>query len=207
VPLGYEGENYYFVDTAGQVFSTGDKALGVERMQKLFMGAEDFLCWAWPAFGKGGASPASRPRRRAATCSPPAMCAGRGARPTWCAAAAPGGARGRADPALRRVPVDLRRHDREEAGRRAWRLFLRRGGRRRSRPGRNPCSSRTTRRSRCSGCCAPGRWCAATSTPCCCSAGLAFRSMARRSTGGPRSFSSAIAASASRSCCACSRRS
>ncbi len=53
-PLGYDGENYYFVDTAGQVFSTGDKAMGVERMQKLFMGAEDFLCWAWPAFGKGG---------------------------------------------------------------------------------------------------------------------------------------------------------
>src|SRR6185312_14645788 len=24
IPLGYEGENYYFVDTAGQVFSTGD---------------------------------------------------------------------------------------------------------------------------------------------------------------------------------------
>jgi hypothetical protein len=53
-PLGYDGENHYFVDTAGQVFSTGDKALGVERMQKLFMGAEDFLCWAWPAWGRGG---------------------------------------------------------------------------------------------------------------------------------------------------------
>jgi hypothetical protein len=54
VPLGYDGENFYFVDTAGQVFCTGDKAMGVERMQKLFMGAENFLCWAWPAYGRGG---------------------------------------------------------------------------------------------------------------------------------------------------------
>lgn len=53
-PLGYEGENHYFVDTAGQVFATGDKVLGLERMQKLFMGAEDFLCWAWPSWTAGG---------------------------------------------------------------------------------------------------------------------------------------------------------
>lgn len=53
-PLGYEGENYYFIDTSGQVFNTGDKALGVERVQKLFAGNEDFLCWAWPAFGGKG---------------------------------------------------------------------------------------------------------------------------------------------------------
>lgn len=52
-PLGYEGENYYLVDTLGQVFNTGDKAMGVERMQKLFAGHEEFLCWAWPSFGKG----------------------------------------------------------------------------------------------------------------------------------------------------------
>lgn len=48
-PLGYDGENYYFVDTSGQVFNTGDSALGVERIQKLFAGHEDFLYWAWPA--------------------------------------------------------------------------------------------------------------------------------------------------------------
>jgi hypothetical protein len=54
-PLGYEGENYYLVDTLGQVFNTGDKAMGVERMQKLFAGHEDFLCWAWPSFKTGGA--------------------------------------------------------------------------------------------------------------------------------------------------------
>lgn len=48
-PLGYEGENYYFEDTSGQIFNTGDKALGVERIQKLFAGHEDFLYWAWPA--------------------------------------------------------------------------------------------------------------------------------------------------------------
>lgn len=53
-PLGYEGENYYFVDSKGQVFNTGDKALGVERVQKLFSRHEDFLCWAWPAYGKDG---------------------------------------------------------------------------------------------------------------------------------------------------------
>lgn len=52
-PLGYSGEDYYFVDTSGQVFNSGDKALGVERVQKLFAGNEDFLYWAWPAFGKG----------------------------------------------------------------------------------------------------------------------------------------------------------
>lgn len=51
-PLGYNGEDFYFVDTSGQVFCTGDKALGVERMQKLFAGEEEFLTWAWPAFGK-----------------------------------------------------------------------------------------------------------------------------------------------------------
>lgn len=52
--LGYDGENYYFEDTSGQIFNTGDKALGVERMQKLFAGNEDFLCWAWPSWsGKG----------------------------------------------------------------------------------------------------------------------------------------------------------
>lgn len=53
-PLGYDGENYYLIDTLGQVFNTGDKAMGVERMQKLFASHEEFLCWAWPSFGKGG---------------------------------------------------------------------------------------------------------------------------------------------------------
>lgn len=53
-PLGYEGENYYFVDTSGQVFNTGDKALGVERVQKLFAGNESFVEWAWPAFNRTG---------------------------------------------------------------------------------------------------------------------------------------------------------
>lgn len=52
--LGYEGENFCFVDTAGQVFGTGDKAMGVERIQKLFAGAENWLCWAWPQFDKKG---------------------------------------------------------------------------------------------------------------------------------------------------------
>ncbi|EFO29127.1 hypothetical protein TRICHSKD4_4942 [Roseibium sp. TrichSKD4] len=51
-PLGFDGENYYYIDTKGQVFCTGDKAMGVERLQKLFSRHEDFLCWAWPAFSK-----------------------------------------------------------------------------------------------------------------------------------------------------------
>lgn len=53
-PLGYDGETHYFVDTAGQVFSTGTQAFGRERILKLFMGSEEFLCWAWPKWGKGG---------------------------------------------------------------------------------------------------------------------------------------------------------
>jgi len=53
-PLGYEGENYFVVDTLGQVFNTGDKAMGVERLQKLFAGHEGFLTWAWPSFAKEG---------------------------------------------------------------------------------------------------------------------------------------------------------
>lgn len=53
-PLGYEGETFYFIDTMGQVFSTAGKAMGVERMQILFAGNEDFLCWAWPSWAKGG---------------------------------------------------------------------------------------------------------------------------------------------------------
>lgn len=53
-PLGYEGEVFYFIDTMGQVFSTAGKAMGVERMQILFTGHENFLCWAWPSFAKGG---------------------------------------------------------------------------------------------------------------------------------------------------------
>ncbi len=48
-PLGYDGESFYFLDTMGQVFNTGDGSLGVERIQKLFAGHEDFLYWAWPA--------------------------------------------------------------------------------------------------------------------------------------------------------------
>uniref|UniRef100_UPI003BA98264 hypothetical protein n=1 Tax=Stappia sp. TaxID=1870903 RepID=UPI003BA98264 len=53
-PLGYEGESFYFVDTRGQVFNSGGKALGVERLQIMFAGREDFLCWAWPSFDKKG---------------------------------------------------------------------------------------------------------------------------------------------------------
>ncbi|MBG6143599.1 hypothetical protein IWQ51_001722 [Labrenzia sp. EL_142] len=53
-PLGYDGELYYFVDTKGQVFCTGDKSMGVERIQKLFSRHEQFLCWAWPARNKKG---------------------------------------------------------------------------------------------------------------------------------------------------------
>lgn len=52
-PLGYSGEDYYFVDTSGQVFNSGDKALGVERVQKLFAGNEDFLYWAFPSWSAG----------------------------------------------------------------------------------------------------------------------------------------------------------
>ncbi|WP_319519832.1 hypothetical protein [uncultured Martelella sp.] len=49
-PLGYEGEAFYFVDTMGQVFNSAAAGrLGVERMQILFAGHEDFLYWAWPA--------------------------------------------------------------------------------------------------------------------------------------------------------------
>ncbi|WP_067216608.1 hypothetical protein [Stappia indica] len=54
-PLGYDGEQFFFVDTRGQVFNTGGKAMGVERLQILFAGAEDFLCWAWPSYDKKGA--------------------------------------------------------------------------------------------------------------------------------------------------------
>lgn len=53
-PLGYEGENYYFVDTSGQVFNTGTSALGVERVQKLFAGNEGFVEWAWPSWNRTG---------------------------------------------------------------------------------------------------------------------------------------------------------
>lgn len=53
-PLGYDGEHFYFVDTMGQVFNSGDGALGVERLQKLFAGHEEWLDWAFPAFDKGG---------------------------------------------------------------------------------------------------------------------------------------------------------
>jgi hypothetical protein len=53
-PLGYDGENYYFVDTSGQVFNTGTSAMGVERVQKLFAGNEDFLNWAWPSWNRSG---------------------------------------------------------------------------------------------------------------------------------------------------------
>jgi hypothetical protein len=53
-PLGYDGESFYFVDTMGQVFCTGDKQMGVERVQKLFAGNEDFLWWAWPSVSQKG---------------------------------------------------------------------------------------------------------------------------------------------------------
>lgn len=53
-PLGYDGEHFYFEDTRGQVFNTGDNDLGNGRLQKLFAGFEEFLVWAWPSFSKGG---------------------------------------------------------------------------------------------------------------------------------------------------------
>ncbi|MBL4820397.1 MAG: hypothetical protein JKY98_05320, partial [Gammaproteobacteria bacterium] len=53
-PLGYENENYFFEDTSGQIFNSGDKAMSVERVQKLFAGCEEFVCWAWPGFGPKG---------------------------------------------------------------------------------------------------------------------------------------------------------
>jgi len=53
-PLGYDGEDYYFVDTMGQVFNTGTTSMGVERIQKLFAGHEAWLDWAFPSFSKGG---------------------------------------------------------------------------------------------------------------------------------------------------------
>lgn len=53
-PLGFDGENYYFVDTKRQVFCTGTASMGVERIQKLFSLHEDFLCWAWPSYSKSG---------------------------------------------------------------------------------------------------------------------------------------------------------
>lgn len=51
-PLGREGENYYFVDTFGEIFCTGTQAMGVERTRKLFAGEHDFLYWAWPSWTK-----------------------------------------------------------------------------------------------------------------------------------------------------------
>ncbi|MBT56218.1 MAG: hypothetical protein CMF72_22805 [Mameliella sp.] len=53
-PLGFDGEQYYLVDTSGQIFNTGTASMGVERIQKLFAGHEDFLCWCWPAFSRDG---------------------------------------------------------------------------------------------------------------------------------------------------------
>lgn len=53
-PLGYDGEQFFFVDTSGQIFNTGTASMGVERVQKLFAGNEDFLCWAWPAYSRDG---------------------------------------------------------------------------------------------------------------------------------------------------------
>ncbi|MGI2031954.1 hypothetical protein ACRQ1B_06130 [Rhizobium panacihumi] len=53
-PLGYDGEDYYFVDTMGQVFNTGTASMGVERIQKLFAGHEPWLDWAFPSFDNKG---------------------------------------------------------------------------------------------------------------------------------------------------------
>lgn len=52
--LGYDGEHYYFVDTMGQVFNTGDSSMGVERLQKLFAGHEAWLDWAFPSYDAKG---------------------------------------------------------------------------------------------------------------------------------------------------------
>lgn len=53
-PLGYDGEDYYFVDTMGQVFNTGTASMGVERIQKLFAGHEAWLDWAFPSYNSSG---------------------------------------------------------------------------------------------------------------------------------------------------------
>jgi len=53
-PLGFEGENYFFIDAHGQLFASGDKAFGQERIQKLFGDRQKYLYWAWPRMRAGG---------------------------------------------------------------------------------------------------------------------------------------------------------
>ena len=46
--LGCEGENYYFIDDQGQLFETGDKQLGQDRIRRLFGLSIDYLYANWP---------------------------------------------------------------------------------------------------------------------------------------------------------------
>lgn len=182
-PLGYSGEDFYLLDTMGQVFNTGTAALGVERLQKLFAGHEAFLDWAWPRFDdKGKVKGFAAEQVRSALF---AACRERGA---WSSSDV---VRGRG--AWRDSNGDLVIHCGEhlwvkgklqEAGELGDYLYIRRP--KALVPWRRRSPTRTIPLSRSSRSCAPGRWIAATSTPSCCWARSASPCSAAPWTGGRR---------------------
>lgn len=52
--LGYEGDMFFFLDTAGQIRALKDKDFGQKTITALFMGRAHYLYWAWPRFNAKG---------------------------------------------------------------------------------------------------------------------------------------------------------
>ncbi|MGL4397628.1 MAG: hypothetical protein ACRCS9_13895 [Hyphomicrobium sp.] len=54
VPLGVDGDTFYFLDTIGQLREVDNGKFGKIPVMSLFMGRKNYLPWAWPRYNKEG---------------------------------------------------------------------------------------------------------------------------------------------------------
>jgi hypothetical protein len=55
IPLGVDGDVYWFLDTLGQLRALEFSQFGQKAITSLFMGRHHYLYWAWPRLNKDGA--------------------------------------------------------------------------------------------------------------------------------------------------------
>lgn len=53
LPLGVNGDTFYFLDTIGQLRGLVESKMGQGGITALFMGRANYLYWAWPRFKEG----------------------------------------------------------------------------------------------------------------------------------------------------------
>jgi hypothetical protein len=54
IPLGVDGDVYWFLDTLGQLRALEYAQFGQKAINSLFMGRQNYLYWAWPRHSKEG---------------------------------------------------------------------------------------------------------------------------------------------------------